>query len=127
LDLAAAATAALAILSCFWFRRFDLGDLSLILAPFDGHGHLFEDRSFVIQRRSSESLAIKEKHADHIRNGGLPGAIAFQQAIFDNAAIRILVAIVAIRVHPFQQIEEVIVRRSVGGPSQAWSNVPRLE
>jgi len=48
LDFAWAATLALAIFFCFWLRCFDLGDLSLMVAPFNGGGHLCEDRSLLV-------------------------------------------------------------------------------
>jgi len=48
LDFAWVATLALAIFFCFWLRCFDLGDLSPMVAPFDGGGHLREDRSLFI-------------------------------------------------------------------------------
>ena len=48
LDFAWVATLALAIFFWFWLRCFDLGDLSLMVAPFDGGGHLREDRSLLI-------------------------------------------------------------------------------
>jgi hypothetical protein len=54
LDLAAAATAALAIFFCLWLRCFDLGDLSLIVAPFDGKCHLLEDRRFLITGQAAK-------------------------------------------------------------------------
>jgi hypothetical protein len=54
LDFAAAASAALAIFFCFWLRCFDFGDLSLIVAPFDGKGHLLEDRSFLITGQAAK-------------------------------------------------------------------------
>ena len=48
LDFASVAPLALALFFCFWLRCFDLGDLSLMVAPFDGEGHLREDRSLLI-------------------------------------------------------------------------------
>jgi hypothetical protein len=44
----------LAIFFCFWLRCFDLGDLSLMAAPFDGGDHLGEDRSLLIMGQAVE-------------------------------------------------------------------------
>jgi len=48
LDFAWVAALVLATFFWFWLRCFDLGDLSLMVAPFDGEGHLREDRSLLI-------------------------------------------------------------------------------
>jgi hypothetical protein len=47
LDFAWVATLALAMFFCFWLRCFDFGDLSLMIAPLAGEGHLGEDRSLL--------------------------------------------------------------------------------
>ena len=54
MDFAWAATFALAMSFCFWLRYFDLGDLSLMVAPFDGGGHLREHRSLVSEGQAVE-------------------------------------------------------------------------